>query len=180
MTKARIRAQVAQTRKLQTRGALSQAVLANVQNLKLFQSAKAVGAYMPLPDEVDVSPLFRCPEKQIFIPAFDELGGSYRLAKFCPEMRKGKFGILEPANPVWAAPDELDLILVPGMAFDHNGNRLGRGGGFYDRLLPQYHAIRSGICFDFQLLAKIPNEPHDIRMDLLLTGSKILKFSMNS
>jgi len=60
-----------------------------------------------------------------------------------------------------------------------SGRRIGRGGGFYDRLLPQYRAVRAGICFDFQCLEALPAEEHDIRMDLLVTETKILKFATN-
>jgi 5-formyltetrahydrofolate cyclo-ligase len=87
---------------------------------------------------------------------------------------------LEPAVPVFGVEDELDLIIVPGVAFDLAGRRIGRGGGFYDRLLPQYRAVRAGICFDFQCLETIPAEEHDIQMDLLVTERQILKFALNS
>ncbi len=180
MTKAEIRAHVEQTKKLHCLERLNEQFIERFQTLELFRQAKAVGAYMPLRDEVDVSPLFQCLEQQMYIPAFDEEIGGYRMAKYTPELKKGKFEILEPKNPIWAKADELDLILVPGLAFDRTGRRLGRGGGFYDRLLPQYNAIRAGLCFDFQCLEEIPNEPHDCAMELLVTESKILEFSMNS
>ena len=204
MTKAEIRAQItAQRPDVQTLEPLSTTVLKKFLRSEIFQQANAIGAYMPLPDEVDVRPLFNCgsargvappkntalkgranspsePPKQFFIPAFDEALGSYRMAKYTPELKKGKFGIPEPAAPVWAEKNDLDLILVPGVAFDRYGNRLGRGGGFYDRLLPLYSAKRIGICFEFQISDKIPAEPHDCRMDFLVTESKILKFAMNS
>jgi 5-formyltetrahydrofolate cyclo-ligase len=191
MTKAEIRAQIARTKKFHALEALSTATLKNLQGLEIYRRAKAVGCYIPLPDEVDVAPLFHPPapagsgaertlEKVFYIPAFDGTAGIYRMAKYTPELKKGKFGIPEPQHPVWAGPDELDLILVPGVAFDRAGNRLGRGGGFYDRLLPQYRAKRAGICFDVQCLEEIPAEPHDCRMDLLVTESAILKFAMNS
>jgi 5-formyltetrahydrofolate cyclo-ligase len=159
---------------------LSRAIVEKLQGLELFQQAKTIGAYMPLPDEVNVTPLFQCWEHQFYIPAFDESIGGYRLAQYTPELKKGKFGIPEPAKPVWAGPDELDLILVPGVAFDLTGERIGRGGGFYDRLLPQYRAVRVGIGFGFQTLEKLPTEPHDCRLDWLVTESGILKFAMNS
>ena len=172
---------------------------ASFQGLELFQRAKTVGAYMPLPDEVDITPLFEfgsaggvalpinfeqigganspsepptLREKTFYIPAFDEASGIYRLAEYSADLKKGKFGILEPASPVFA-PEEIDLILVPGVAFDLTGNRIGRGGGFYDHLLPQYRAVRAGICFDFQWLEKIPSEPHDCKMDFVVTESRI-------
>lgn len=159
--------------------ARSAAILEAFQSLTQFQTAKAIGAYMPLPDEVDVAPAFQW-HKQFYIPAFDETTAAYRMARYTPELTPGKFGIPEPANPVWARPDELDLILVPGVAFDRSGNRLGRGGGFYDRLLPLYRAARVAIGFDFQTVNALPTEPHDCRMDFLITESEFLEFAMNS
>ncbi len=139
------------------------------QTLECFLKARRIGAYIPLPDEVDITPLFQCLEKQFYIPAFDAVAGSYRLAEYTGKMKSGKFGIPEPANPVFA-PEKLDLIIVPGVAFDRDGNRLGRGGGFYDRLLPQYRATRVGICFDFQCLEEIKTESHDCRVDVVVSG----------
>jgi 5-formyltetrahydrofolate cyclo-ligase len=147
--------------------------------LEVFRAARAVGAYMPLADEVDITPLFQSLEKTFYIPAFDEALGLYRMAKMMPTLKKGRFGVAEPATPVFAAADEIDLIIVPGVAFDRTGGRVGRGGGFYDRLLPQYKAVRAGICFDFQCLETVPAEAHDVQVDWLVTELKILKFAMN-
>ncbi|MEI7852058.1 MAG: 5-formyltetrahydrofolate cyclo-ligase, partial [Kiritimatiellales bacterium] len=119
MTKAEIRAQIAERKKsfhpLET---LSAAVVKKFQGLEIFKTAKTVGAYMPLPDEVDVRPLFEMPNKVFYIPTFDEASGSYRMARLTTELKKGRFGIPEPAVPMFAAEDELDLIIVPGVAFD--------------------------------------------------------------
>ena len=190
MTKAEIRKQIAEkfqslenkmgggSASFQTLEKLSVEVVKKFQGLELFQRAKTVGVYIPLPDEVDITPLFQCLEtncvgaQKFYIPAFDQDAGLYRLAEYSADLKKGKFGILEPANPVFA-PEEIDLILEPGVAFDRSGNRIGRGGGFYDRLLPQYRAVRAGICFDFQCLESVPAEPHDCKMDLVVTESRI-------
>jgi 5-formyltetrahydrofolate cyclo-ligase len=181
MTKAEIRKQIAKQRPdFQTLEKLSAAVVKKFQTLETFQDAKTVGVYMPMADEVDIAPLFQCLEKTFFIPTFDEAAGTYRMAQLTTELKKGRFGILEPAVPVFGVEDELDLIIVPGVAFDLAGRRIGRGGGFYDRLLPQYRAVRAGICFDFQCLETIPAEEHDIQMDLLVTERQILKFALNS
>ena len=141
---------------------------ASFQGLELFQQAKTVGAYMPLPDEVDITPLFQCLEKTFYIPTFDETSGGYRLAQLTGELKPGKFGIPEPEEPIFA-PAMLDIIIVPGIAFDRIGHRIGRGGGFYDRLLPQYHAVRIGVCFEFQCLESVPSKSHDCPIDLLIT-----------
>ncbi len=169
MTKPDMRKQIADVRPdFQTLEKRSVDLLITIQGLKLFQEAKTVGAYMPLPDEVDITPLFQCLEKTFYIPAFNKTMGSYRLAQLSDELKLGKFEIPEPANPIFA-PEKLDLILVPGTAFDLAGNRLGRGGGFYDRLLPHYRAVRVGICFDFQCLEAVPSEPHDVRMNVVVS-----------
>jgi 5-formyltetrahydrofolate cyclo-ligase len=181
MTKAEIRKQIATLRPdFQTLEKMSVAVIERFQTLEVFKSARAIGVYMPMTDEVDITPLFDCLEKTFFIPAFDESSSNYRMARLTTELKKGRFGILEPAVPDFAGENDLDLILVPGVAFDRAGRRIGRGGGFYDRLLPQYRAVRAGICFDFQCLEAIPAEPHDVRMDWVATETQILKFAMNS
>ena len=181
MTKAEIRAQIAKQKKgFHGLEILSAAVVKKFQGLEIFRAAQTVGAYLPLPDEVDIAPLFQSLEKIFYIPAFDEASGGYRMARLTTELKKGRFGILEPAIPVFAAEDELDLIIVPGVAFDRAGHRIGRGGGFYDRLLPQYHAVRAGICFGFQCLETVPAQEHDIRMNWVVTETEILKIELNS
>lgn len=150
-----------------------------LKRLTEYQNAKTVGAYAPLPDEVDVSLVMTNPDRTFYIPAFDEALGSYRLARMGETFTRGRFGILEPVDPVFAEKDEIDLILVPGIAFDKTGHRIGRGGGFYDQLLPLYNATRVGIGFDFQCLETIPREPHDCEMNILVTSSRTLKFDMN-
>ena len=183
MTKDEIRAQIAGQKSSVGFPILETQSLAAVKRLKRqpeYANAKAVGAYAPLPDEVDITSVMTSPDRIFYIPAFDEALGGYRLARMGDTFTRGRFGILEPVEPVFAEKDELDLIIVPGIAFDQTGHRIGRGGGFYDRLLPQYNAIRAGICFDFQCLEKIPVEPHDCLMDVLITESKFLKFALNS
>ncbi len=176
MTKAGIRAQIAEQKKsFRSSEILSAAIAGNFRTLEIFKSAQSVGVYMPLTDEVDITNLLQTPEKTFYIPTFDEASGSYRMARLTAELKKGRFGIMEPSMPVFAAADELDLIIVPGVAFDRAGRRIGRGGGFYDRLLPQYHAIRAGICFDFQCLEAVPAEEHDVRMNFLVTETHIFK-----
>ena len=202
MTKAEIRAQIATQKKtqcLQCLETLSLAAVKKFHGSELFKTARAVGAYMPLPDEVDVRPLFqsldpseareapqmrgsdrRERQKTFYIPAFDETSGGYRMARLTTELKKGRFGIPEPTVPVFAAENVLDLIIVPGVAFDRAGHRIGRGGGFYDRLLPQYRTVRVGICFGFQCLEAVPAQAHDIRMDWVATETEILKIALNS
>jgi 5-formyltetrahydrofolate cyclo-ligase len=93
------------------------------------------------------------------------------------ELRPGAFGILEPAGAEMVSPADLagTLICVPGVAFSVSGQRLGRGGGYYDRFLaaanPQ--AITAGLAYPFQLLDRLPQSPHDRRLGLIVTASAI-------
>ncbi len=89
----------------------------------------------------------------------------------------GPFGIREPDPETWepSSAEEVDLAVVPGMAFDLGGGRLGRGKGFYDRLLgdPQFRGVKIGLAWEWQIIDKVPRDDHDVPMDLLLTGGKL-------
>jgi 5-formyltetrahydrofolate cyclo-ligase len=90
------------------------------------------------------------------------------------ELVEGKFGNLEPKANAPKAPFHADFILVPGLAFDPSGGRLGRGSGFYDRLLTKFEGVRVGVCFSELLVDEVPCEPHDIRMDFVVTPEGII------
>ena len=82
--------------------------------------------------------------------------------------KEGDFHIMEPQNAPYDG--DFDLIIVPGVAFDRLGNRLGRGRGYYDRFLAKHLSVkRIGICFDFQLVDEIPTEPTDIKMHAIIS-----------
>lgn len=97
------------------------------------------------------------------------------------ELAPGTWGILEPRPELRAAagkragPESIDLALVPGVAFDSRGGRLGRGKGFYDRFLPQLcpDALKIGLAFESQLAWEIPMQPQDVRMDLVITEAGV-------
>ena len=81
-----------------------------------------------------------------------------------------KSAIPEPVGRLFTDLNKIDVILVPGVAFDRTLNRLGRGKGFYDKILSQTKACKIGICFDFQLLDRIPTEVHDVRMTQVISS----------
>lgn len=81
----------------------------------------------------------------------------------------GSFHIEEPTGEDTVDPTEIELIVVPAVAYDRRGNRLGRGKGFYDRLLAETRAAKIGVGYDFQLLDELPAEPHDVPMDMVIT-----------
>jgi len=149
-------------------------------------SAHTILFFAPLPDELDVWPVLELSlalGTTCALPFFDAEKKSYgakEIQKLATDIVLGKFGVREPAsNCVEIALDKFDLVLVPGMAFDLHGNRLGRGQGFYDRLLQVVSGVKCGISYDIQLLEIIPTEPHDARVDFVLTPGKCVNARKN-
>ena len=147
-----------------------------------WRNARAVLLFAPLPDEPNVRPLLHAAldaGKLTALPRFSIATDSYEAAVIGnPEkdLVEGKFGVLEPAAVCRVAElKRLDLVLVPGVAFDWQGHRLGRGKGFYDRLLVGVSGKTCGVAFDQQLVAAIPVEPHDVRLNCILTPSHWLE-----
>ena len=93
----------------------------------------------------------------------DELELRYYTGK--QDLQKGSYNIEEPQGELLTNYDKIDLAIIPGVAFDSQGNRLGRGKGYYDRLLKQLNAYKIGICFHFQICTHIPTETFDKPMD---------------
>jgi 5-formyltetrahydrofolate cyclo-ligase len=92
------------------------------------------------------------------------------------ELEPGRFGLLEPpSNPERAVePREIDLVLVPGIVFDHGGYRIGYGGGYYDRFLARLDASSIGLAFEMQLVERVPREPHDVPVDAIATERELI------
>ncbi|MEN7972361.1 MAG: 5-formyltetrahydrofolate cyclo-ligase [Verrucomicrobiota bacterium] len=157
-------------------------IVENLQSLKAFQTAKTVALYMAIAGEVNIDALFpKCREsgKHVCIPVFNSVSKIYEMAEITPETKftRGHYGIMEPQKVALVSMKEVDLVAVPGVAFDRKGNRLGRGGGYYDRLLEGFSGISAAIAFDFQILQKIPTEQHDKPVDVLVTESEVINVS---
>lgn len=145
-----------------------------LRGLPHLQRARRIGAYLPQPGEADLEPLLRewdAAGKEIYVPAFHPEAGVYRMARYRPDapLRRGRFGIREPERPEWRPAAELDAFLAPGLAFDRNGNRLGHGGGVFDRLLADTDGWRFGVGFSFQQIENLPADAHDCRMHAVVT-----------
>jgi len=154
--------------------------LARLENIPLFQQARIIALYHAIPGEVETAGFIHkwiC-GKQILLPLVE--GDNLRLLPYTAgqDLNKGAFGILEPCptGSDCIQNEEIDLIIVPGIAFDRQGNRLGRGKGYYDRLLSTLSAPRIGLCFSFQLLDHIPVKPFDIQMNAIVTDKETLSF----
>ena len=163
------------------RAAASLQVCARLRTQPVWQKAAGILFYAPRSDELDLSPLVDESLDQgrlVALPQFDQSTGSYRACRVeCPiaELPRGRYGIPEPALSCARVPmAELDLILIPGLAFDSRGCRLGRGGGYYDRLLEAIVGTKCGIGFDEQLRAEVPIESHDILLDCVVTPTRWL------
>jgi 5-formyltetrahydrofolate cyclo-ligase len=148
-----------------------------------LQSAHTILFYAPLPDELDVWPLLEklLPAKICGLPAFDAATQTYsarRVRNLETDIVTGKFGVSEPLPGCEEIPwARFDLALVPGMAFDLRGNRMGRGRGFYDRILEQIQGVKCGVAYDFQLRETIPTEPHDARVSFIATPARCVKIA---
>lgn len=147
-------------------------ILAALEAHPAFRAAYTVLLYHSLPDEVDTHSFIKkwSGKKQILLPVVtgDEL--KLRIYTGPEDLATGSYGIEEPTGDLFTDYTSIDFIAVPGVAFDRNGNRLGRGKGYYDRLLPRIpSAYKVGICFPFQIVEEVPAEPFDIRMDEIIT-----------
>jgi 5-formyltetrahydrofolate cyclo-ligase len=182
MSKEQIRKKIeVQRRVLDTQWveAASARIVENFLTQDVFLSAKTIAFYMAIGGEANLGSLFpTCWKlgKRTCIPVFDADSNLYKMAGIAADTpcRTGRYGIREPISPTLVSMDQIDLIAVPGVAFDPHGNRLGRGGGHYDRLLEGFRGVAVGIAFDFQLLPQIPAEAHDRPVGGIVTESKIL------
>lgn len=150
----------------------SSSLLEKLESHPLFRSAQTLFLYYSLSDEVQTHEFIRKwnQEKRIVLPVVSGDNLELRYFTDTQSLKKGCFGIGEPTDGQLAKENEIDLALIPGVAFDRLGNRLGRGKGYYDRTLKRLgHAYRIGICFDFQIQEKVPTEENDCRMDEVWT-----------
>ncbi len=150
-----------------------------LEQLEVFHSAKHIALYHAMSDEVQTASFVRkwAFHKTIYLPVI--CGDRIELYPYTAEeaLKPGVFGILEPVPHALTEKPSPDLIIVPGVAFDRHMNRMGRGKGYYDRLLIEEElrgAIKVGLCFDFQLVDEVPSTAEDIRMDMLVTNKEVI------
>jgi 5-formyltetrahydrofolate cyclo-ligase len=161
------------------RAAASVAARARLADQPQWRNATSVLFFAPMVGELDIWPLLEATlggDKCACLPRFDEERNSYvacRVDNMGGHIKAGRFGIREAGD---ACPEislnRLDLILVPGVAFDLRGRRLGRGKGFYDQLLAAAHGLTCGVAFDQQIVREIPVESHDEYVNCIVTPSR--------
>lgn len=164
----------------QARAAASEAIRRRVLALPEVESAAAVFCYVSFRDEVETHGLIRAllaGGKTVCVPRL--LGGGRMLAQpiaSLSDLTPGKLGILAPREDTPAVDHPCGLAIVPGLAFTERGDRMGYGMGHYDRYLAEHPGVSTiGLCFDALLVEAFPTEPHDRRVDILVTESRLLR-----
>jgi 5-formyltetrahydrofolate cyclo-ligase len=158
------------------RANLSALVLSQLEKMTVFREAKTVLLYYPKNNEVDVLPLFKRykRDKVLLLPVTHRDGMTANPYEGNDKTHRGKVGIPEPTTPAYEG--QIDVIIVPAVAFDKAGNRLGRGGGYYDRFLKkQTHATIIGVGYDFQLVEEVPVRKHDQKMHRIILPSQTIQ-----
>lgn len=162
------------------RAARSLAVARAVLALPEVASARAVMVFSSFGSEVDTAPIVEAllaDGRRVALPRIEQgniVPVDYRTGD---PMRPAAFGMDEPAGHDIVAPDELDVVVTPGLAFDRHGYRIGYGGGFYDRLFLKTRAdvLKAGICFATQLVGPLPHGGHDVPVDLIVTDAGVVR-----
>ncbi|MBC7081804.1 MAG: 5-formyltetrahydrofolate cyclo-ligase [Thermoplasmatales archaeon] len=153
----------------------SNLILKNLYSLEEFSKASKLASYISFGSEVYTHGLIReySKKKEFFVPFIKD--GDIFLSRISSweELEGGIYGILQPKEPK-VENGNLDIIIVPGIAFDENGNRIGYGKGYFDRLLKKFSSIKVALAFDFQVLKNIPNQEHDVKMDIIVTEKRII------
>lgn len=152
-------------------------VFERLEKTAAFLMADKVLVYHSLPDELPTHAFLRKwnGRKRFFLPRVN--GVNLDILPYDESrLELGSFHIEEPTGNDLVDPSEIDLIVVPAVAYDRRGNRLGRGKGFYDRLLAEARATKIGVGYEFQLVDDLPAEPHDVPMDYVITQTLTLRF----
>ena len=146
-----------------------------------YKKAETILIYLAFKKELDTSAFIQTAwqqKKRIVVPVCQPLERKLLLSQLLSfnELTPGTWGILEPkAEFLRPVPvQQIDLLIIPGLAFDSQGYRLGYGGGYFDRFLPTIRqgCTKVGLAYDFQLLAELPREPHDTAIDIIVTESR--------
>jgi 5-formyltetrahydrofolate cyclo-ligase len=162
----------------------SKNVETKLSSLSIYKNAEVVMFYHPIEGEVDIKEIIRkaCLEKKACLPVTDLATKTlkiFQIDNLEDDLVKGAFGIKEPNKEKAKELDinEIDVVIIPGLAYDYSRNRLGRGGGFYDRLLKKLpNSVKKlGVAFDFQILESLPtNLFTDQKVDLIVTEDRTI------
>lgn len=151
-------------------------VFAQLEKTAAFMMADNILMYHSLPDELQTIKFLQKwhDRKRFFLPRVNGVNLDI-LPYEETRLELGSFHIEEPTGDDVVDVDDIELMVIPAVAFDRKGNRLGRGKGFYDRLLSTSKATKIGVGYEFQLFDDLPSEPHDVAMDMVITQKTLIK-----
>ncbi len=147
-------------------------MLENIENIPAFKEAGIILLYYSLPDEVQTGDFIKkwSSRKTILLPVIK--GDILELKEYRDDSNvtmDNIYSIKEPIGEAFNKYEKIDLSIIPGVSFDNKGHRLGRGKGYYDKLLPLINSKKIGICFEFQVSTNIPVDDFDFKMDEVWT-----------
>ena len=180
MTKKELRQQIKQLKSMTpvaVRKVEASMVFKTIQKMPIWQRAQHILCYWSLPDELPTHESVQCwldAGKNIYLPRVK--GDDLEIVPYHGPQSlddNNKFHIGEPVGDA-VSPECLELIIVPAVALDPHRNRLGRGKGFYDRLLSSTDCPTIGVVCDFQLVDEVPVEPHDRPLDCIVTSDTVI------
>lgn len=180
--KEELRARIAElTEDEALRGKKSSAITQKFLSTAEYMSAHNILLYSSMPDEVDTTEILKAAfqSKHVYLPITNTETKEIGLgdAQSFDELTIGSYGILEPISKTSTMPDSLDLVVVPGRAFDEAGHRLGRGGGYYDKFLPKVSCPKIALAFEYQILKEVMAGPRDVPMGQIITEKRVIKCS---
>jgi 5-formyltetrahydrofolate cyclo-ligase len=158
----------------------SRVITDKITNSDIFKQSKVVFIYMDFKNEVMTSQLIKhmlSVNKRVVIPYTDTVNTVLIPSEITKEadLKLNPFGYYEPENILPVDPEEIDLAIIPGVVFDKSLNRIGFGKGYYDRILNKLKlsAKKVAVAHEFQVLESIPNEEHDVKMDMIITEKSV-------
>jgi 5-formyltetrahydrofolate cyclo-ligase len=166
---------------LDNRERRSTAIAALVAAMPIYVAARAIHCYLPMRSEVDTRPLIadalargKRVAVPMVVPKATELAHAWLESLAADALTPGVFGTFNPRELRPATPGDWDVVIVPLLAFDRRGHRLGYGKGFYDRLLATSSGTTIGVGFAAQEVDALPAEAHDIRLDWIVTEREVI------
>ena len=165
------------------RAAKSREIEERLFSLPEFKSAGTVMFFASFRSEVDTGPMIRRAlmfGKRVVLPKVEgtELA-LHEITDFDNDVAPGAWGIPEPIESRPVMLEELDLVIVPGAAFDERGNRLGYGAGFYDKLLPAFRKMTVALAFEVQIVPNVPADIHDVPIKKIVTDRRVIEANFN-
>lgn len=158
----------------------AQEVFDRLEKTAAFMLADRIMMYHSLPDELYTHDFLRkwAGRKRFYLPRVN--GVDLEVLPYEESrLELGSFHIEEPSGNNVTNPEEIELVVVPAVAYDRSGRRLGRGKGFYDRFLKNTKATKVGVGYEFQLIDEVPHEPHDVPMDMVITQHTTIIITQN-